>query len=95
MSEFGKEMCTLSGAVIVMGTCGSGKSSLGRFIANHSGPDSAFIEGDDYHPIQNITKMSQGSENRCCLLNRFLDYTYRLMRNWEILLKLLTFKDMR
>ena len=64
MSEFDKEIGILSGAVIIMGTCGSGKSSLGRYIANHSGPDSVFIEGDEHHPIQNITKMSQGSEIR-------------------------------
>ena len=61
MSEFDKEIGILSGAVIVMGTCGSGKSSLGRFIANRCTPNSIFIEGDDHHPPENIIKMSQGT----------------------------------
>ena len=101
MSEFDKEIGILSGAVIIMGTCGSGKSSLGRYIANHSGPDSVFIEGDEHHPIQNITKMSQGSEIRGAIkyilrLSKHILYliSYRLMPNWKILLKFLTFKDM-
>ena len=62
MNDSDKRLGKLSGVLIVMGTCGSGKSSLGRFIANQSGPDSVFIEGDDLHPIQNITKMSKGTE---------------------------------
>ena len=86
MSEFDKEISILSGAVIIMGTCGSGKSSLGRYIANHSGPDSVFIEGDEHHPVQNITKMSQGSEIRSCLsevqFHIFLCAIWRLYQNF-------------
>ena len=61
MSNVDGEIEILSGVIIVMGTCGSGKSSLGRFIANHCAPNSIFIEGDDHHPPQNVTKMSQGT----------------------------------
>ena len=55
------ELGKLSGVVVVMGACGSGKSSLGKFISNSCSPNSEFIEGDDFHPIQNVSKMSQGT----------------------------------
>ena len=55
------ELGKLSGVVVVMGACGSGKSSLGKYIANSCSPHSVFIEGDDFHPIQNVSKMSQGT----------------------------------
>ena len=55
------ELGKLSGVVVVMGACGSGKSSLGRYIANSCSTNSEFIEGDDFHPIQNVSKMSQGT----------------------------------
>ena len=61
MNNVAGEPGKLSGVVIVMGTCGSGKSSLGRFIANRCTPNSIFIEGDDHHPPENIIKMSQGT----------------------------------
>ena len=41
-----------------MGVSGSGKTSIGQLLAQElSFP---FVEGDDYHPITNIEKMSQG-----------------------------------
>ena len=60
MHTFRDEAEQLSGVVIVMGVCGSGKSSLGRFIAKQYEPNSKFIEGDDHHPPENVIKMSQG-----------------------------------
>ena len=60
MSSFREKIGKLSGVVIIMGACGSGKSSLGRFISSQCEPNSIFIEGDDHHPPGNITKMSQG-----------------------------------
>lgn len=44
--------------LIVMGISGAGKSTLGRALAQSCGWD--FIEGDDYHPPQNIEKMRRG-----------------------------------
>ena len=61
MHTSGDEVEQLSGVVVVMGVCGSGKSSLGRFIAKQCESNSKFIEGDDYHPPENVIKMSQGT----------------------------------
>ncbi len=41
--------------VVVMGVSGCGKSTLGRALAERLGWE--FIEGDDYHPRQNVEKM--------------------------------------
>ncbi len=41
-----------------MGVAGSGKSSAGRALARRLGW--SFIEGDDFHPPQNVAKMSRG-----------------------------------
>ena len=59
-----EEQLTLSGIVILIGPCGSGKSSLGRLLATKCKPNAIFIEGDDYHPSENVTKMSKGTSNR-------------------------------
>ena len=45
--------------VVVMGVCGSGKTSVGRAIARRMGW--AFLEGDDLHPVANRRKMSAGT----------------------------------
>lgn len=44
--------------VVVMGVCGSGKTSVGRLIAQRM--DWVFIEGDDLHPKTNRRKMAAG-----------------------------------
>lgn len=46
------------GAIIVMGVCGCGKSSVGAAIAERLGLP--FIEGDVLHPKSNVEKMSRG-----------------------------------
>lgn len=46
------------GAIIVMGVCGCGKSSVGAAIAERLGLP--FIEGDVLHPESNVEKMSRG-----------------------------------
>jgi len=43
---------------IVMGVSGVGKSAVGRRLASALGID--FVEGDDFHPPQNVAKMSRG-----------------------------------
>lgn len=43
---------------IVMGVSGSGKSSVGKALADSLGWD--FYDADDYHPPENIAKMANG-----------------------------------
>ena len=45
--------------VVVMGVCGSGKTTVGRLIARRM--DWVFIEGDDLHPEANRRKMAAGT----------------------------------
>lgn len=44
--------------LLLMGVCGSGKSTIGKQLAKRLVAD--FIEGDDYHPPENISKMRSG-----------------------------------
>jgi len=44
--------------VVVMGVSGSGKSSVGVGIAERLGLP--YIEGDDFHPPENVAKMASG-----------------------------------
>ena len=44
--------------ILTMGVSGSGKSTIGKKIAEHF--DLPFIEGDDYHPPANVAKMKAG-----------------------------------
>ena len=43
---------------VVMGVSGSGKTTIGRAVAEAIG--AAFLEGDEFHPAANIAKMSRG-----------------------------------
>jgi gluconokinase len=45
-------------AIILMGVSGSGKTSVGLRLSEILGWQ--FFDGDDLHPAENITKMSQG-----------------------------------
>jgi gluconokinase len=45
-------------ALIIMGVSGSGKTTVGKRLADHLGW--TFIEGDDYHPQANQDKMARG-----------------------------------
>ncbi|HET6328330.1 MAG TPA: gluconokinase [Planctomycetaceae bacterium] len=44
--------------VVVMGVTGTGKSTVGKLLAEQLGW--TFVEGDDYHPAANVDKMRQG-----------------------------------
>ena len=44
--------------VILMGVSGSGKTTIGKLLAHDLGWD--FYDADDFHPAQNIAKMSRG-----------------------------------
>lgn len=41
-----------------MGVSGAGKSAVGALLAERLGAE--FLDGDDYHPPQNVAKMSAG-----------------------------------
>ena len=43
---------------VVMGVSGSGKTIIGSALARTLDID--FVEGDDYHPVENVQRMSQG-----------------------------------
>lgn len=43
---------------IVMGVAGSGKSSVGKELAEYLGWD--FYDADDFHPPENVAKMASG-----------------------------------
>lgn len=45
-------------AVVVMGVAGSGKTAVGKALATTLGW--RFIEGDEFHPPENIARMSGG-----------------------------------
>lgn len=44
--------------LVVMGVAGSGKSTVGRLLAERLGWP--FLDGDDFHPPENVEKMRQG-----------------------------------
>jgi carbohydrate kinase (thermoresistant glucokinase family) len=45
-------------AVVVMGVCGCGKSTVGERLARELG--ALFIEGDAFHPPANVARMAAG-----------------------------------
>jgi gluconokinase len=47
-----------SGLYVVMGVSGSGKSLIGASLARELGVD--FVEGDEYHPAENVRRMASG-----------------------------------
>ena len=44
--------------VILMGVSGSGKTTIGSRLADGLGW--SFFDGDDFHPPENVAKMSSG-----------------------------------
>ncbi|MCF3121372.1 gluconokinase [Streptomyces silaceus] len=45
--------------VVVMGVAGTGKTTIGPLLADRLGVP--YAEGDDFHPAENIRKMSSGT----------------------------------
>jgi len=45
--------------VILMGVSGCGKSTVGRALAHRTGWE--FLDGDDFHPPENIAKLRSGT----------------------------------
>ena len=48
-----------AGLYVVMGVSGSGKTTIGSAFARHLGVE--FVEGDDYHPAENVRLMAAGT----------------------------------
>ena len=44
--------------VVLMGVAGSGKSTVGRLLAERTG--ATFYDADDFHPLANVEKMRDG-----------------------------------
>ncbi len=47
-----------TGLYVIMGVCGSGKSTIGARLARELGLE--FVEGDDLHPADNVKRMAAG-----------------------------------
>jgi carbohydrate kinase (thermoresistant glucokinase family) len=43
---------------VLMGVCGSGKTTIGRLLSQQTGWP--FYDGDDFHPRANVEKMARG-----------------------------------
>ncbi|HIV15382.1 MAG TPA: gluconokinase [Candidatus Avisuccinivibrio pullicola] len=71
--------------IVIMGVCGSGKTSVGLAIAEKLG--CRFLDGDDLHPRANIIKMGEGhplnDEDRQPWLERISDVFFSLSRRSE------------
>ncbi len=46
-------------AIIIMGVCGTGKTTVGEVLAERLG--CPFLEGDSFHPPENVEKMRAGT----------------------------------
>ena len=46
--------------IVVMGVSGSGKTHVGRWLGDAVGYE--FVDGDDLHPPENITRMKSGQQ---------------------------------
>jgi gluconokinase len=61
--------------IVVMGVSGSGKSTVGRLLADSLGL--RFVEGDDLHPPRNVALMAAGTaltdEDRAAWLDALAD----------------------
>lgn len=44
--------------IFISGTCGSGKSTIGKLLADKL--DFEFLDGDDFHSAENCSKMALG-----------------------------------
>ncbi len=67
-------------SVVVMGVCGSGKTTVGMAVAEAIG--ARFIDGDDLHPRANVIKMREGTplndDDRMPWLERINDVFFSL-----------------
>ena len=67
-------------ALVVMGVSGSGKSTVGRLIAERLGL--AMAEGDSLHPPENVEKMRRGAPLTDADRWPWLDRISELLKSW-------------
>ena len=66
---------------IVMGVSGCGKSTVGLLLAKQL--NIAFYDADDFHPVNNINKMSQGEPLTDMDRDPWLWSLAKYIQNWE------------
>jgi gluconokinase len=54
-----KEVASKAQVFVLMGVSGSGKTTVGQALAREL--DCPFYDGDDFHPPENVAKMSNGT----------------------------------
>lgn len=66
--------------VVLMGVSGCGKSTIGSILAEDTG--FPFFDGDDFHPPENVSKMSSGEpltdKDRIAWINAICDHLNKL-----------------
>jgi len=67
--------------VIVMGVSGSGKSTIGKLLAERTG--ATFADADDYHPAANKAKMAAGHPLDDADRQPWLETLNALLRKWN------------
>ena len=65
--------------LVLMGPSGCGKSTIGRIVADRVGVP--FVEGDDFHPRENIRKMASGRALSDADREAWLDALLAVVRN--------------
>ncbi len=66
--------------VVLMGVTGSGKTTIGRLLAERTG--ATFADADDYHPLANKQKMAAGHPLNDDDRQPWLEELNRLMQGW-------------
>ncbi|OEK04707.1 gluconokinase [Roseivirga misakiensis] len=73
--------------IIVMGISGSGKSTIGKLLSDRIGIP--FLDADDFHPSENIKKMSRGTplddDDRWPWLGAIVEYVLQSHRDSFVL----------
>ena len=76
----------MSKAIILTGVTGTGKSTVGRMLAQTLG--ACFFDADDFHPPANLAKLREGvpltDDDRIAWLERLRDAIRRESAHWPV-----------